>query len=976
MKNPLLSRIGASVAVMAILLVGISPAAQASPEAAPAHSVAVAVPAYDSDGTGPGDHSGSSSRDVCDNAGNGQNSKLLPVQRWVDATANMHSRLDGGIMSDGAELMQRNAVENMGMASGNLMWNLGAGISTMAINFCAMNVMGGAADQIGAQIGNAMLQPTSGLLGAIVVIGFIMLLVNGMRRGTIQWKTAATKMVILGLFFFMVTSATQSTGGGMTRYDPEGRAYTDKGNYIPHVGSPGWLITTMNTVVGSLSAAPAAALNLSEKAAVAPTHDPMDCESYTATLQKQYMDQYGGPGKAMSSGVPLILSSMWETTGLATWRTAQFNSMGAGGTGGMDRNVWCHMLEWNAGSPITIAQGDGSVQSIVTAIAGDKAPTDGSEAWKSSAFTPSDNVRKDHSAVAWAECQWDQNTPMDQGGYSLSHWFKLNLKDDAARADACRKFMGTDSDPLDAFDFPSNGNDANSKTQDNPALRTFIRTLHGNDNASGITAVLAYNIAALGMLVVFGLIGGGIIVAKVAMVLMIIATFFVLLMALAPNADTAKLGGFIKTLLGMNMFIFTTQLVFAFIAVFTKLLQQIGNIMLGGETSLFATFWSGCSPLLAVLVMHMMFIKILKVPSPFTLSGGMAWGSMMGGAMGGAAFAGVTSILNRGQSAVTNRARGAARGAVGGGKAALGTAVNRASGGRLAGGVARKGAADPTEAGSATGSGKGKASSSKVSASDLASKSEDGLVKIDHTALATSSVANSALTKGRMSRDERKINKMAQADERAAAIQHEIDQKEAMGIKTPTTALGKGWATAKDSLYQVGQDFKNKPIRTSAKVALGATVMASGFGAAAPLWGLGMYGAKKTVQHLHNTRGLGARAAHDARTANYRDFLKTQKEAKDKADAAAARAERQAQQSSSEDHGQKPTGSNANDRAVEENRPQGPSDPPPTVSMPTVSPPSSKQSYAPKKGSSRVNPSSASTLGPTVEPRPKITAGQ
>jgi hypothetical protein len=98
---------------------------------------------------------------------------------------------------------------------------------------------------------------------------------------------------------------------------------------------------------------------------------------------------------------------------------------------------------------------------------------------------------------------------------------------------------------------------------------------------------------------------------------------------------------------------------------------------MGGDTSLVATIWSGLAPLMAVGIMHMMFTKVMKVPSPFSVSGGLSWGSMMGGAMGGAAFTGVSSLLDRSSSRLKNRATGAAKGAMGSGKAAVGPASGR-----------------------------------------------------------------------------------------------------------------------------------------------------------------------------------------------------------------------------------------------------------------------------------------------------------
>jgi hypothetical protein len=878
MKLSILTRIGATVAIAAGLVFGAAPA-QAAAAAAPVSTVSsvtasqqgsvatVVKPDYD-----PG-----STESVCGTSATGAGqSPLLPVARWADATSNMHSRLDGGILTDSAELMQRNGVISAGMGTGNFMWNLGTGMAQFAINFCIMNSAGGAADQIGANIGKALLSPSSGVIAGIVVIVAVIFLARGMRRGSVQWKNLMMKGVIVGLFAVMVAGASASTGGGRDGSpDP----------YKPGVLSPGWIITGMNKAVGSLASAPAAAMSLDSGGAGDLSNDPISCANYLTSMKQQYIDRYGSGGSQLSSGVPLILSGMWEKAGLTTWRTAQFNSINSG----LDANVYCHVLEHNAGSTVQGFEA-GTVQSIMIGIMNGNTPSSSSEVWKSSAFAPTDNVRKDRSAVAWSVCSLVN--PGTSAGLETAGAWKMSDKwagiksDKNVDAEDCRKFFAKDNDSLDAFDWPSNGEETSKNAAGNADVRNFVRTLHGNDNSQGITSVLAYNLSAGGMMVVFGAIAAAIIVAKIAMVLMIIIIFFMLLAALSPTADMGKLGGALKTILGMNVFVFLVQLIFAFVAVFTKLLQDVGGVLMGGDTSLVATVWSGLAPLMAVGIMHMMFTKIMKVPSPFSISGGLSWGSMMGGAMGGAAFTGVSSLLDRTQSRLKSRATGAAKGAassaVGSGKSAMSSLAGKATGGRIGGGTVRKGAANPAEAGKAgAAAGKSRAGSADVTASDLLSgQNGDGAPQIDHTGLASSGIKNSQLTKGAQTPQERAVMKTAADEELKAAIQHEKDQKAALGIVEPTSAVGK----AKDRLAQVRSDFKERPLHTigaitasTAKVGMKGAKYAAIGGLAAT--GVGVVPAAAilagtaVMKHGYKNSDRGQRALNDERVANYRNHI-------------------------------------------------------------------------------------------------------
>ncbi|HEX9087854.1 MAG TPA: hypothetical protein VF867_10040 [Arthrobacter sp.] len=910
MKKTLFTRAGAIAAVAAVFLFGFAPTAEAAMPPATASSVVLSAPAAV--------HSvvpAVTEPSVCPSADGATQSPVLPVSRWAQSTADMHSRLDGGTFGINAEMVQRNALQNGGMATGNFMWSLGTGLAGFAINFCILESAGGAADQIGHTIGESMLSPGSGLLAGLVFIGVIGLLINGMRRGTMQWKPIMMKAVIVGVFVIMVIGAGKTTGGGF-----EGQA----GAYHPGVGSPGWIVTTMNNTVSSLASAPAAALSLDTgKGTTMKGADPLNCSDYTLALKQEYMGVYSGPAK-LSSGVPLILSSIWETTGLRAWRTAQF---GNAKDDGMSGNVWCHFLDQKAAVAVVVPSDQneyGSVRNILGDVfraSGTPLPDNSSPVWDSTAFVPSDNTRVDHSLVGWATCK----LPAGADWSNKNNWdvdaFNKGDKEHKADQDTCRKFWNVPNDSLDNFEWSTSGDSVNTRTTTDDksaglAVRQFIRTMHGNDNQAGMTTILAYNLGALGMLIVFGLISIAIIVSKIALVVMIVIAFFMMLQALMPGADMGKLGGFLKTMMGMTLFIFSIQLIFAFVSVFTRLLQEVGTNMLGGDSSVVATVWSGMAPLVAVGILHMMFTKVMKIPSPFSVSGGLSWGNAMGSAAGGAAFAGVSSLLERGQSRMKGRASNAAKGSIDSGKRGLSTAVGRATGGRI-GGVAgassgRRNAAAPagledaakgvlagagiesarrknkgkggkegmeesttrgTEEAVAAGSGESTTGAETAAATSGASKPT--VERMDHTLLSTSRVANSQLAKGKMgSREERAVVKGMAADELAAAKRHNKEQREAMGITTPDTFVGRRLASVKNNMANAHQELKDRPVqflgkaakKTAGAVVLGTALAATG-GIALPVAALAIgYGAKKA----YKATPAGQRAKNDSMVNDYR----------------------------------------------------------------------------------------------------------
>jgi len=828
----------------------------------------------------------------------------------------MHSRLDGGTFGINAEMVQRNSLQNGGMATGNFMWGLGTGLAGFAINFCILGSAGGAADQIGNTIGVAMLSPTSGLLAALVFVGVIGLIINGFRRGTMQWKPIMMKAVIVGIFVIMVIGSGNTTGGGFKGQE---------GPYNPGVGSPGWIVTTMNNSVSSLASAPAAALALDMgKGTDMDPNSPLSCSNYALALKQEYQRVYAGANK-LSSGVPLILSSIWETTGLRAWRIAQFGNAKDDGISG---NVWCHFLDQKAGVPVSDIQKDyGSVRNILgDVLRGTNTPIpDGSSpVWDSTAFVPSDNTRVDHSIVGWAAC----SLPAGGDWSNKDNWsvdqFNLGDKEHKADQDTCRKFWNVPNDSLDNFEWSTSGDTVNTRTttDDKNAgmdVRQFIRTMHGNDNLAGITTIMAYNLGALGMLVVFGMIAIAIIVSKIALVVMIVISFFMMLQALMPGADMGKLGGFLKTMVGMTLFIFSIQLIFAFISVFTRLLQEVGTNMLGGDSSIVATVWSGMAPLVAVGILHMMFTKVMKIPSPFSVSGGLSWGNAMGASAGGAAFAGVSNLLERGQSRMKNRASGAAKGSIDSGKRGISTAMSRATGGRIGGAAgaaggrrnaaapagledtakgalagagieaARRqgkgqdeGTAEGTEEATAAGSGESGTGAASGSTPAAAGAARPAVERMDHTLLSTSRVANSQLAKGRMgSKGEREVLKGMQKDELAAAKLHHKEQREAMGITEAGTFVGRRIANVKNNMANAAQELHARPVqflgkaakRTAGAVVLGTALAATG-GIAAPIIVMGAaYAAKKGYQ----ATPAGQRAKNDSIVNDYRAGIEKSK---------------------------------------------------------------------------------------------------
>ncbi|MGK3708803.1 hypothetical protein [Arthrobacter sp. IK3] len=975
------ARVFAAILLAALLILGIAPAASA---ASPSSAASIQAPARV-------DIAAANAKSVCGATAGGSsqaaNNELLPVNRWADATSAMHSRLDNTFLSDTAELMQRHSIISTGMSSGNFMWSLGTGMSAFAINFCMLDKMGGAADGIVATIGNSIIK--SPLLTGLVVIAVVILLFQGRRNGQMPWKKIAQKGVVLGLFAAMTAGAMASTGGGKSSDSSQPYSQAAQSQpYKPGFMSPGWIVTTMNNTISSLASAPAGALVLSTtNDGAINTGNLLSCDNYLISLKMGYKNAYGDTAESLASGVPLIMSSLWETTGLKTWRTAQF------GTSGLDENSWCRLLEYNAGSRVmsankAIDSGANNSRPTVRATMNRIIPAGralDNFNYSQIAFVPSSKADTDKSLVAWAACRFQNN---DAGGNLAdgSSWrvvphFTKGDKDQKATADNCASWFTSDDDGAGAFNWDSDQDKVVKRTTNTGGgtedyaldVRDFILTLHGNNNSQGMTAVFAYNISALSMLVVFGLLAISILIAKIAMVVMIITGIFMVILALMPSAGFDKMGNFLKTLLGINIFVFAIQLLFAMISILTVMLQNLGSAFLGGS-SLVSIFWSGLSPLLSVFLLHMMFTKVLKVPSPFKLSAAMAWGGTVGAA-GGAALGGVGALLDRKAGNAGRRAMSKASSV---GKRGMNSVLGKATGGRMgaATGSTRRGAAAPAGA-----PGVKNASAASFEGglpAALNGRRGKGTEK-NHMApdadaiqnrLINSDVPNSQVAKGRMSSADRKAMDEARRAELAAARQFQKDQRSELGLSPEVTPGGqvvgalsktvagamvagsainkagqtgkrivshpvqsgrdgiRAAAAAKDSAVaavknagaratvtlgnlqsqpvrttaelakraggaagrlagskavtavrysNAAEQFKQKPLRTTAKAAGAGLVLAATTPALAiPAVAAGAWMATKGVQEVHR-RTAGRRAANDQLTAEYRRAMQHQK---------------------------------------------------------------------------------------------------
>lgn len=591
------------------------------------------------------------------------NLSLLPIDRWSSAaSASQHTRLDANF-GDMTQKVQRGAIDSMAFAAGNTMWQAATELTGFATRFCLLDTMGLSADKGAATLGNAIM--SSGLVAAIVGFGLLLLVWRTARRGSPadMWKNVTKTVIILGLFGILIAGAAQTTGT-----DPGNNNQGASDNHTTFgTGSPGWFADRVNRTVSSLASVPAESLASQSATLVNPDNTDggsLSCNTYLKNLHDAYTKSYGGSAASnLQAAIPLTLSSMWENSGMVAWRNAQF-----GAENPYSIQMYCRQLENIAGAKVTLPPGtQGTAADLANtqfALSGVSSPGANKD---SAAWVMPGGLEVDRAMVAWAACR------SADGGATWTvdpGWVQTKNDNNPITPQNCKDWW---TKPLlgDNSFSPSktgmNWEDNQSAIAQNaagqPGVQNFLLNWHGNANSAATVVALTFAASSLIILLVFGVLALAIIIAKVAAIVMILVALLVLLIALIPSkGDSNKALAFGKFYVGLTIFAFGIQFLFALISLVTGFLVIAGARQFGAG-SILSMIWTGFAPVTAVVVLHLIFTKALKMPSPFKPSAALAYGTAAGG-IGAGVGAGIDRLVNRGKSQVKSRASSGGRSAL------------------------------------------------------------------------------------------------------------------------------------------------------------------------------------------------------------------------------------------------------------------------------------------------------------------------
>ena len=366
----------------------------------------------------------------------------------------------------------------------------------------------------------------------------------------------------------MVTGASRTT---TVTASEDGSTATDFGT-----GSPGWVATRINAVIAALASAPAKAIadqgSIQEQ--TQDPGDPLSCAAFTANMRANYQDLYlGGPAN-LGASVPLVMSQMWQNTGLMVWVNSQF---GAGNPYGP--RVFCHVLENRLNTTRWLVsntevprrtdgfgprQGSGNGTMLGLLLDANRSGVPGVNGDAPAWDFRGDDVVEDAAVIGWAACRWDGDwsvdpawarstpaaTPAAGTASTAATPATRSAWTTAARGGPTR----TPTSPTWQMNFEDNPGHIRAATAGAPAVGNFLTNWHGNDNSAAFALAFAFDLSSLIMLLVFGGIALGIIVAKVAMVVMIALLIVAMVASLWIGPGSTRLAAYAKFYVGSGGF--------------------------------------------------------------------------------------------------------------------------------------------------------------------------------------------------------------------------------------------------------------------------------------------------------------------------------------------------------------------------------------------------------------------------------------
>lgn len=616
------------------------------------------------------------------------------INRWGVATETFYTKYDGFVGTQIIDQAQRGVTQSWEMRIGNVFSVLTADLVHAAVTFDVMDQLGKSIDDMTRVVAKALFSDGNGGLaatGAIVAIIVILILVTmfqSLRTGGMKlaFRRIGGILLIGGILFGMAFQVLNSKP-------------SDSASYNPVPLTPGWVVKNVNDAVSSLAEAPARAFVDGLEPMIVDGNDTADGQAGknstyydpNALLScASYMKQMKGLVSTASSESTIIgvMDQLWSDTGLRTWQQLQ-----TGATNPYSTKMGCRILDTRGDRFMTR---DAAYITYMSLIAAGADPAVANE--DAAPFVPDTSNNQAASYVAWAACkatgvsgakitwEWEPGWVGFEGADGTG---KFPMKGGEAQ-ERCDKWWnavgvdGGDQDIPNEFDVVGTAGDIDSQTRNIPdktdraEVREFLYGIVGVNVGFSSASTETYVASSFLQLLAFGFLSLVTFLAKLFGAAFAIGLWVVLIGAMfAANPWSERIGKAFNKFLGVTIFAAMLTTIMTFVVLFSRILTTIGAAWFGA-TNGFTMIWSGLSPIMALLLVHLLFTKVFRMPSPVTIRGAQSWGKAgASGALGTAAIAGVSGAAgSRIMDAMQRRAGAEA-------KRGASAALHKATGGRL-----------------------------------------------------------------------------------------------------------------------------------------------------------------------------------------------------------------------------------------------------------------------------------------------------
>lgn len=564
----------------------------------------------------------------------------LPVNRWSDATSSFHSRLDADAWNDVAEKVQRNGVSSTAMAGGNAMWSMSSSVLYASGSFCPMQRLSTHMDEVVGKIGKAL--NTSGVIALFIITGLISVFVRYHKReiplGQLLSEIVKTG-VITGVIIVMINGASASSVS---------RGYIG-------AGSPAWWVATTNDAVNKVTGKVANAWENNGVIEIGyepvyggdplPEYDVYNCKKYVKWLKATYKRKWSS-----TSGYELanMVSGMWEASALPAWASQQF---------GTDNPYTDHMYCFALESKRMAAVQNSDVRDYGISQESSWGKGKSSEKWYSNARTSSmftgETVKEDKALVGWAACkpvsfekaevrdEWNKDSKKKVPNKICTEWWAHD---------------GGEMASLEELNWQDSVEETFSNSGDNAGQANFISSLHGKGGSSSIISNVSFAVGSGIDAVVFMALAAIQAVGKLVLCFMIVGLFMSMFKMLLPGSSSETFKKAAKRILGAAFAASGVSVIIGFVCIIAQVIIELAREMFS-PGSVGIMIFSAFAPAIGVIGVHFIF-KLMKLPSPFTVKGAMAWGQgISSGAIGGALAGGAASAL-AGARSLARRGKG------------------------------------------------------------------------------------------------------------------------------------------------------------------------------------------------------------------------------------------------------------------------------------------------------------------------------